>query len=60
MKTILVCVSATALWAAEPVPVHKANYELAEHWTSTKVGKLSLRHLRHAALAHRRSFLVQL
>jgi dipeptidyl-peptidase-4 len=24
----------------EPVPVHKANYELATHWTSAKVGKL--------------------
>ena len=30
----------SAVWAAEPVPVHKANYELAEHWTSGKVGKL--------------------
>jgi dipeptidyl aminopeptidase/acylaminoacyl peptidase len=24
----------------EPVPVHKANYELATHWTPPKVGKL--------------------
>ncbi len=24
----------------EPVPVHKANYELAQHWTAPKVGKL--------------------
>jgi len=40
MKTILVYVSTMTLWAADPVPVHKANYELAEHWTSGKVGKL--------------------
>src|ERR1700679_1579231 len=25
---------------AEPVKVHKANYELATHWSSAKVGKL--------------------
>jgi dipeptidyl-peptidase-4 len=29
-----------ALTAADPVPVHKANYELAQHWTANRVGKL--------------------
>ena len=28
------------LTAAEPVPVHKANYELAQHWSANRVGKL--------------------
>jgi dipeptidyl-peptidase-4 len=45
----LLCSAAAGLgpWAvlpaaekAEPVPVHKANYELATRWTAPKVGKL--------------------
>src|SRR5271154_5730440 len=48
MKSIaLLTVMAFALSAAdapiaktEPVPLHKANYELATHWTAAKVGKL--------------------
>src|SRR5579872_6414670 len=43
MRTIMAACTVLlpiAVFAAEPVPVHKANYELAEHWTSNKVGKL--------------------
>jgi dipeptidyl-peptidase-4 len=47
MKThLLFCaiLVSPALWSAdsktEPVKVQKANYELAEHWTAPKVGKL--------------------
>lgn len=42
----LICVAliSPALWSAdartEPVKIQKANYELAEHWTAAKVGKL--------------------
>src|SRR5579872_1358988 len=44
MRLLLLLAAAAALFAAdpkaEPVPVHKANYELAERWTSVKTGKL--------------------
>lgn len=32
--------AATAALAAEPIPLHKANYDLASKWTAAKVGKL--------------------
>ncbi len=41
MKSLVLCLSvALRLSAADPVPVHKANYELARHWTSNRVSKL--------------------
>ena len=41
MRLLVSCLTISAtLFAADPVPVHKANYELAQHWTSNKVGKL--------------------
>src|SRR5262249_48293354 len=39
-RITFLCLIPALLPAAEPVPVHKANYELAQHWTSNKVGKL--------------------
>src|SRR5579883_1971378 len=41
MRLFLTCLVLTATaFAAEPVPVHKANYELAQHWMQGRVGKL--------------------
>ncbi len=41
MRTVFACFTiAATLFAAEPVPVHKANYELAQHWMSGRVAKL--------------------
>ena len=41
MRTFLLCFTlTTAAYAADPVPVHKANYELAQHWMQGRVGKL--------------------
>jgi len=42
MRNFVLCLFlATAVArAAEPVPVHKANYELAQHWMQGRVGKL--------------------
>src|SRR5580704_10343843 len=44
MKCLALLSLPLSLWAAdaktEPVKVTKANYELATHWTSAKVGKL--------------------
>ena len=46
MKVSLICsVLVPAMMMAadiksDPVPIHKANYELATHWTAAKVGKL--------------------
>lgn len=42
MRNVLIPLLALtlSLCAADPVPVHKANYELAEHWTSGRVAKL--------------------
>src|SRR5690348_16882659 len=40
MRFTLAILTISALFAADPVPVHKANYELAQHWTSPRVAKL--------------------
>jgi dipeptidyl aminopeptidase/acylaminoacyl peptidase len=38
--TLFALVTANTALAVEPVPLHKANYELAARWTGSKVGKL--------------------
>jgi dipeptidyl aminopeptidase/acylaminoacyl peptidase len=40
MRIVLLSILIPVIWAADPVPVHKANYELAQQWMSGRVAKL--------------------
>ena len=57
IPALLLCAADTK---TEPVKVQKANYELAQRWTTAKVTQAGLRYPGHAALARRRPLLVQL